>query len=191
MPKLAAERLTLDAKCGFTLVEFLIVLGILALVVGSSLLFLTSVFKGSNQANVTTEAKQNGQVVLDLLEKQIRNAIFAQSPSAGYIKLTGSSEDPLHIKCFPSTASTNGWIGMVASGADSPFDSSFVPLTNKDDTISGVDIQNCDFRVIEATPSLPAIVSISFGVNQGIAAPSRQDFLANVAFQTTISLRKY
>src|SRR3990170_6397749 len=63
---------------GFTLIELLVVLGILAAAVGASMIFLTSVLKGTNQANVTAEVKQNGQAVLDSLEKQIRGALDAR-----------------------------------------------------------------------------------------------------------------
>src|SRR3989344_764838 len=59
---------------GFTLVELLVVLGILSATVGSTLLFLTSTLKGSNQASIVAEVKQNGQVTLDLLEREVRGA---------------------------------------------------------------------------------------------------------------------
>jgi len=52
---------------GFTLIELLVVLGILVIGVGSTLLFLTSILRGTNQANVTAEVKQNGQAILDSL----------------------------------------------------------------------------------------------------------------------------
>ena len=193
---------------GFTLVEFLVVLGVLAIAVGSALLVLTSVLRGTNQANITTEVKQNGQIVLDTLDSQIRNAIGAEcknssgvpvtcssvSASKKYIKLIGQGIDPLHIKCFwdevPKTQ--NGWIGTVTSTSENPNESDYSRVTNTD-KISGVDIGNCNFSVQEATVGTlsPAIVSISFLVEQGVEAPSRQDFVTSVKFQTTISLRRY
>ncbi len=60
---------------GFTLIELIVVMGILALVVGAITLFISSVLKGSNQAKITAEVKQNGQVTLDSLERQIRGAV--------------------------------------------------------------------------------------------------------------------
>ncbi|OGD94075.1 hypothetical protein A2697_03660 [Candidatus Curtissbacteria bacterium RIFCSPHIGHO2_01_FULL_41_44] len=191
---------------GFTLIELLVVLGILVIGVGSTLLFLTSILRGTNQANVTAEVKQNGQAILDSLERQIRNATDVNclnqsgnstscadaAVSDKYIKLIRPNENPLHIKCFASTGSLNGWMGVVVSTSNNPSDSSYTTLTNSD-TVSGVDIQSCSFK---ATPSTsgslsPALVNVSFVVNQGIKAPSRADFLANAKFETTISLRKY
>ena len=193
---------------GFTLIELLVVLGILAAAVGASMIFLTSVLKGTNQANVTAEVKQNGQVVLDSLEKQIRGATDVEcansagnsvdcsdaSASLKYLKLVRSDEDPLHIGCFldslPKTE--NGWIGIVDSALAYPSSTNYVSVTNKD-AISGVDIQDCNFKVSSASSGTtsPSVVSISFIVNQGIDAPSRADFLANAKFETTISLRNY
>ena len=51
----------LKLKSGYTLIEFLIVIGILSVSIGSILLLLTSVIKGSNQANIIAEVKQNGE----------------------------------------------------------------------------------------------------------------------------------
>ena len=192
-------------KVGFTLIEFLVVLGILAVTVGSTLLFLSSVLRGSNKVSVTTEVKQNGQAVLNSLEKQIRNAVDAQQVDVDTIKLTRQDENPLYIKCFPHGAlgppyTYNGWLGSAVSASGIPGDV-YTSFTSKEDTISGVDINchpsdppNCDgLKVISSSTgvSSPPIVSICFVASQGIDAPSRQDFQANVTFETTISLRKY
>lgn len=189
---------------GFTLIELLVVLGILAATVGAALLFLTSVLRGTNQANVTAEVKQNGQVVLDSLERQIRGALDARLlsgveipiGSSNALVVTGATGGFLYVACFSSvTGSANGWIGtVVSSSVTAPSAGLYQTLTNRDD-ITGVDVV-CDsstFSVIAASAgSLNSpIVRVSFMVNQGVKAPSRQDFLANAKFETTISLRKY
>lgn len=180
---------------GFTLIEFLVVLGVLAIAVGSALLVLASVLRGTNQSNVTSEVKQNGQAVLDTLDAQIRNATSATSDGSGkYVKLIRPNADPLHIKCFYDTSpkSQNGWIGTVVSTSVNPPELNYTPVTNTH-LVSGVDINSCSLSVAAASSGTasPPIVSFSFVANQGINAPSRQDFFANVKFQTTISLRKY
>lgn len=200
---------TSNLNFGFTLVEFLVVLGILVIAVASTLLFLTSVLKGSNQGNVVSEVKQNGQAVLDSLDRQIRNAsdvqckntnvipdvVLCSDPLADkkYLKLVRPGANPLHIKCLdPQVGVANGWIGTVEAPASIENPTTFVTITNQD-IISGVSISNCNFSVFPASAGVisPPIVSIRFDVNQGVKAPSRADFLANAQFQTTISLRKY
>ena len=185
---------------GFTLVEMLVVIGIMGLTIGSTLVFLTSVIKGSNQANVTAEVKQTGQVVLDSLERQIRNGIDAQlllsDPNS--LKITRSGLSPLYIRCFPSVPETkNGWIGTVVRATDPTLESDYTSLTSSSELVSGVDMvcstssSPSAFNVIPSSSTSPAIVTVNFTVNQAINAPSRQDFLAKAEFQTTISLRQY
>ncbi len=196
---------------GFTLIELLVVLGILAITVSSTLLFLTSILRGSNKASITTEVKQNGQSVLDSLERQIRNASDAKpadvsslassdSKGVGGIALTLAdvSNSTLYIVCFSHVnPNTNGWIGTSNSLAMSGFKA----ITNTD-PVGGVDVYynssnpgdpaNCAFNVpIGSLSAGPPVVNINFTLNQGVKAPSRQDFQANTQFQTTISLRKY
>lgn len=185
---------------GFTLIEFLVVLGLLTVTVSTTLLFLSSILRGSNKANVTAEVKQNGQAVLDSLERQIRNAVDAEQIEASpedksHIKLLRPNGDPLHIRCFQGTLSTsNDWIGVATTTEANPGDNLYIHITNID-PVSGVsaDYDKCSLKVIRATEGAtsPAVVSVSFVLNQGVQAPSRQDFKANAQFATTISLRKY
>lgn len=202
---------------GFTLIELLVVLGILSLTVSSTLLFLTSVLRGSNKGNVIAEVKQNGQVVLESVERQIRNAVDAQKVKdvngndvINTIKLIRQDQEPFYLKCFSQGATYNGYIGTVVSSTTDPAgpsDGSYIALTNKSDTISGVNIDcysdpTCLLDVIPASSGItsPPIVSICFYATQGIDAPSRQDFQVKdpnnpnskgIKFQTTISLRRY
>ncbi|MEX2028333.1 MAG: prepilin-type N-terminal cleavage/methylation domain-containing protein, partial [Candidatus Curtissbacteria bacterium] len=74
-------------RFGFTLLELLVALGLLTVTVGSALVFLTSVLRGSNQSAIVTEVKQNGQSVLDSLERQMRDATEARQMLAGELPL--------------------------------------------------------------------------------------------------------
>src|SRR3990170_7948701 len=111
---------------GFTLLEFLVVIGLLSITIGSILLFLTSVLKGTNQANITSEVKQNGQVILDTLESQIRNAsdavcMLESGSDCLDVKLTRVNADPLRIRCASPVGQTeNGRIEIASSTLDDP-----------------------------------------------------------------------
>lgn len=173
------------------MIEFLVVLGVLAITVGSALLVLTSVLRGTNQANVTAEVKQNGQAVLDTLESQIRNAKDAEdldplpAGASDGVSLTLADGTLFTIVCFPAGANSNGWIATSTGAA-------YSSMTNQD-LIAGVDVVDCNLRVVSASVggTNSAIVSVSFVMSQGKDAPSRQDFKADVKFETTISLRNY
>lgn len=196
---------------GYTLIEFLIVIGILSISMGSVLLFLTSVIKGTNQANVTAEVKQNGQAVLGNLQRQIRTAtevielLYTQLPSPynisgnNGVQLKKPTGEYIYIICVNAVFGTsNGLIGIATNSTGSPpnVSTDYQSLTNTD-LVSGVDV-DCTagtptqkaFRVDINTSSI-AVVTISFTANQAINAPSRVDFKANAKFQTVLSLRKY
>lgn len=182
-------------KEGYTLIEFLVVLGILAVAVGSTLIFLTTVLRGSGQANITAEVKQNGQAVFDTLDSQIRNSLDAVAVDSKHLRFERVNDLPLHLRCFSDSSSTskseNGWIGSVASNSSNPSSSSYVSLTNRN-MKSGVDIYDCSFSVLSATAgaSSPPIVSLKFKVRQALDSPG-QNFPSAVNFETTISLRQY
>ena len=185
---------------GYTLIEFLVVVGILAMVVGSTILFLTSVLRGTNKSNITAEVKQNGQAVLDSLERQIRgaNEVILKLGDPGYMILVKSDDISLHVKCLGQLSGPNpknARLGIVKADVnEDPATSNYISISN-DDAISGVNIENCRFNVIPADlsagESAPAVVSVEFEATQGISAPSRTDFGARVKFSTTISLRTY
>lgn len=194
-------------KKGFTLLEFTVVIGLLMLAIGSTLAVLLNTLKGSNQANITSEVKQNGQAILGSLERQIRNARSIEckdsfggviacdsgSVSDKYLKLLRQNQDPLHIKCFVPTSSANGYIGTVVSSTENPTpDSVYTSISNLD-AVSGVNVTLCKMSVQIATSGSgsPPIVNIDLTISQGVLAPSRQDFVADAQFRTTISLRQY
>lgn len=200
------SRSTIVYKSGFTLVELLVVIGILGVVVGSSLLFLTNILRGSNQVRVVSEIKQNGQTVLDVIDRQIRNAesvenftlSFSPNLNDDAIKINlANANNPIYLACFnqdlASTPKKNGWIGIVNSATVPTTDSEFLKLTNSS-LISGIDVE-CDASSfsISGLPSdaFPQVVQVRFIASQGIEAPKRLDFNAVSEFKTTISLRKY
>lgn len=181
---------------GFTLVELLVVMGLLGVITGASLLFLTNILKGSNQARIVSEVKQNGQTVLDSIDRQIRNAQEVDniapplgSTSAIELVLSGGN---LYLACFDSVAgppAENGWIG-IANLPGGPY----VSLTNRD-AVSGINVECAPSPTfnVSGTPgdSYPQVVQVDFNVKQGVEAPGRVDFNASSQFKTTISLRKY
>lgn len=187
---------------GFTLIEFLVVVGILAFAVSTTLLFLNSVLKSANQSHVVSEVKQNGQSLLDILDKEIRNSVNVEgvagtAPDYTHIRVIREKADPLYIKCFTDGAGgvRNNRIGNAVSASGTPADSQFSSMTNEN-TVSGVDITNCSFGVFPATVtasgvSVPTSITINFTVSQGLDAPSRVEFKSTQTFRTSISLRRY
>ncbi len=59
---------------GFTLIEILVVITIIGILTGITADIFIQIVRGSNKANVVTEIKQNGDNILNQLERAIRNA---------------------------------------------------------------------------------------------------------------------
>lgn len=186
---------TSDVRTGYTLIEFVVVLGLLALVVGSALLFLTSILRGTNQANISAEVKQNGQAALDSLERQIRGGKSAvglapiPAGASNGVAITNSDGSPLYIACFTPTSSNNGWIG-VSILAPSDTVNNYKTLTNTD-PVSGINVSSCSLSAASGSTLSADVVTIKFTADKAIKAPQRSDFNASAVFQTTVSLRKY
>lgn len=185
-------------KHGYTLIEFLVVLGILVITVGVLTTFLTSVFRGTNKANASAEVKQNGQVVLDSLERSIRGASGVSSPNVNYnyIVVLGKPNGNLHIKCQPGVV--DSYNSRIAIAVSSDFnelgdtDPNWRSLSN-DDVKNGVNISSCILKLDDVSVSstgqpVPAVVSISFTAK---SVSNRVDSSARAQFQTKISLREY
>lgn len=192
-----------SCQSAFTLVELLVVMGMLGIITGASLLFLTNILKGSNQARIVSEVKQNGQTVLDSVDRQIRNAQEVNntapplgSASAIELVLNGGN---LYLACFDSIVgppAENGWIGIANLSAGP-----YVSLTNRDE-VSGINVI-CDWDTVSpgtdtfvslgtSTDPYPQVVKVNFKVKQAVDAPARVDFQSSEQlFSTTISLRKY
>jgi prepilin-type N-terminal cleavage/methylation domain-containing protein len=59
---------------GFTLIEIVVVIAIIGIVTGITSDVFIQIIKASNKANIVTEVKQNGDSVLNQLDRIIRNA---------------------------------------------------------------------------------------------------------------------
>ena len=76
---------------GFTLVELLVVIAILAIAVTFILTIFTSSLRGSNKSQIVSTIKQNGQSVLETMDKNVRNSDNVVCPSITPPATTASS----------------------------------------------------------------------------------------------------
>jgi prepilin-type N-terminal cleavage/methylation domain-containing protein len=70
---MAIKHMKLKEK-GFTLIEILVVIAIIGVIAGITSDIFVQVIKASNKANITTEIKQNGDSVLNQIDRLVRNA---------------------------------------------------------------------------------------------------------------------
>jgi prepilin-type N-terminal cleavage/methylation domain-containing protein len=183
------------ASFGFTLIELLVVIVVLGIlgVVGTDL--FSSVIKGTNKANIISEVKQNGQLVMDIIERNIREATEATNPiltpgspptydttSLVLTTPSGTVTFGFDAECKTCTPPTNGQITMNTS-----------PITSTD-TKTGVSVTSVSYTILPPptpSPAAPSVILVSMTINQGAQAPTRKDFTANVVLTTTVALRTY
>jgi len=185
MPKAKARRLL-----AVTLLELVIVIAVVGVVFIVGVEIFGQIIKNSNKANVISEVKQNGTIALSFLEQEIRSARAACTSSPiNELRLdksgTACTTSLVKFICTAGAPGANGKLqydkgtGMV------------VDITNTD-PISGIDITNCpSWYSLQIRAGAPTVVKITLKINQGVQAPTRYDFLANVTLETSVSLRTY
>jgi len=164
-------------KNGFTLIEIMIVVGILGIiaVVGSGTFF--SILRGSNKTKTLQMVKQNGDYAISVMERMIRNARVLINPT------TNSTVSSITIK-NPDGSTTifscGGNPATIASNGASL-------LSNE------VRVNDCNniFNVSVGQPGIkPPAVKINFSLSPAVSS-SKPEEQAEVNFQTTVTLRNY
>lgn len=200
-------------KKGFTLVEVLVVIAILAIAGTFILTIFTSSLRGSNKSQIVSSIKQNGQSVLETMDKTIRNSdnmVCVSSPTNNTLVIVkdGIYTRYRFIAPSPSPSPTvNGLIQQdnpakqIVLGSEET-DPEFVnrvcalgdpmqgvnTLTGTNPQ-TGVSVENGLFTRTRQ-PGSKDSVTIKFDLSPGISAPAVvAGQIDPVTFQTTIQLR--
>jgi prepilin-type N-terminal cleavage/methylation domain-containing protein len=173
------RQASMKNKKGFTLIEVLVVIGVLTVVAGLGASIFSSLLRSYNKAHIVNELEQNGNFVLSIMEQQIRNAVDVREITNG-IELTLRDGTTKKFEYVPDNCSSgsNGYItdsaGNVLTGTD---------------VVTGVNITSASFVVNDSGTDLPKTVDISLTVSQACDAPDRLDYQAQAHMQTTVLVR--
>lgn len=166
---------------GFTLVEILVVISILAIIVvaGSNMFF--TLLRGSNKTKVLQSAKQNGNYAISVMERMIRNARNI-SGSGSSIVIQNPDGQQTTFECCGTSPDL-----MIASRSGT--------LTCQQTRLTSgeVKVSSCPavFSVVSGViGTKPAVVTIKFSLSQA-GITTRPEEQATIDFQTTVSLRNY
>lgn len=180
MKKLTYHQITKNLP-GFTLLEILVVMAILGILIGVASSVFISVLRSQNKTQVINEVRQNADLVINLIERDVRDASNLSPPSGNTLTITRDSGDIIWT-CVPEGANNNGHFTRdIGSGPET--------VTN-DDTLRGVSV-DCTGGVFDVTGSTSFIVRVRFSMNQGVDAPTRNDFNINLPFETTVGTRSF
>ena len=174
---------TLIAKKGFTLIELLVVTAIIGVLAIISATVFNSILRSQNKTTIVNEIRQNGNLVIDKFERDIRGAS----------RITCVT-DPITLDPCPST---EGTIINVIPSAGAPFlwycngedlQRAGANLLNRNER-GGVKLVSfsCSFNV---TTSNPQLVYFEFTLEQRNTT-DKSEFKSEGDFRTTISTRNY
>lgn len=181
---------------GFTLAEILVVMAITAIVGIIMVIIFSNTLRGSNKAQILAVIKQNGQAVLDNMDKTIRGADNVVCISSYYLVVV---KDGIYTRYriksennIPTIVQDSPVMGSLINDICTLSDSTGVAKIILTDTNSqsGVSVLNGSSfsRSAQSGSKDSVTVSILLGPGAGVpAAISSQ--IDPVSFQTTIELR--
>jgi len=176
---------------GFTLIEILVVVGILAIIaVISSNMFFT-VFKSSGKTKVLTKVKENGDYALSVMERLIRDSqeVVINTDNKicesgmNYLKFKRTDGSTIEFGCLEEGTAN----GRIASNSARLTSSEVKVDSCSFDCSCPVAYPNC---TSEGTKFYPKTITIKFILSQ-IGATVRPEEEAIINFQTTVSTRNY
>ncbi len=193
---------------GFTLIEVIITISILAIIGSISAGILTRSYTSSNKSNLVGKVKQNGQNIINTMEKEIRGSERVvcpdSAPFTGAQTLVLQKYDGSLVRFFINgpTAYLNGFINQDTPALNPSWDSSNVctrldctgatcssnPITDTD-IYGGTSVTSGSFDVYKSSGFSDA-VTIKFSLTNGIGSlKGYENQVAPINFTTTTQVR--
>lgn len=201
---------------GFTLIEILVVVGVLSIAATFVSNILVSTFQSYNKADVVNFLEQNGNYALSLMEQRLRNAR----------KVVGGVEVGVGETCFKevdltthgggkeafaflSSEGGNGFIGYDQAGFNPGEADAITDFVGEDAADVKFNADQCRggvceceddecgdgcswFKIAEAPGGQgTAVVTIQLHLRQSVDAPSREDYQAQTTLKTSVVVRAY
>lgn len=210
MKKLYTESLgyARDKLCrnGVTLAEILVVLAVLSLMGVLVVTIFTRTLRGANKSQILSSIKQNGQVILETMDKTIRssdNLVCVSSEPDNTIVVEKAGVYTRYRFMLDPTGTTNGvvwqdnpvleadevdFINGVCSSTNLPMEEAVILSDTNSQT--GVKIISGSFKNEDPKAGFKNIVTVNFDLGPGVQAPKAvAGQIDPVTFQTTIQLR--
>lgn len=193
---------------GFTLAEILVVIAVISILGLLIVTIFSRTLRGTNKSQIISAIKQNGQAVLESMDKTIRGAdnlvCISNDPPSTIVVVEGGKYTRYRFQIYPDK-SKNGVVFQdnPAAGINesdprlfinrvcNPRDVMGVPQTLTDNNPqTGVNLISGSFQKNSPQAGFKDIVSIQFALGPGIdAAKAIVGQIDEVSFQTSIELR--
>jgi prepilin-type N-terminal cleavage/methylation domain-containing protein len=160
-------------KSGYSLIELLIVITLVAFLAVTATNFLFTSLSGSGKASGLAVVKQNGDHTIGVIERRIRDAQAASCPSADSLLLTDAGGEDTTF------AVTSDRVTSTTAAGD-------VFLTSE-----RIVAESFSCSVISGAEGTPDIVAISFQLRLGDPSTDRPEEVAVEQFETRVTMRTY
>lgn len=170
---------------GYTLMEIMVVITVMATIVAIGSSIFLSILRGSTKAKSISMVKQNGVWALSTMERMIRNARQVEENSGGQVCNTGMNKINILSPDQMETEFACEEIGTTDSRIASNSAIRNTRLTNNE-----VKVTSCQFNCEFGEGTRPDSVTILFTLTQNLMT-SKPEEQVSVDFQTTVSLRNY
>lgn len=169
---------------GFTLVEIIVVLAIIAILAGIVSTFLIQILIGSVKTNIVVESKETGERILSFMEKKIIGSNRA-TVAPGNLGLNYPNNTLVSFNCISPGPGSNGSIQFIDTRGTISY------LSNRDPQ-TGVNIIECQFTELKKEPT--QTIEVYFKIKESIQAPIIRPFYqakgtSGVDFRQTFTLR--
>lgn len=184
-------------KKGFTLIEMIVVIGIIALVLPVIFAIAFGILRQQAKVYALKQVKREGDLLLNIIENTLRTYAFSahsgQPDETNEVCRTQTSEDAAYFK-----DKLGNWFRFYQKPDEgvTKISSQSSILNNGDTgetflTTSKVDLNNSFSMTCSRTSAFsPPIVSVSFNISYNTASDRLED-QATFNFQTKIKLRSY
>lgn len=193
-------------KKGFTLVEVLVSIAVIAIIGTILTAIFSNTLRGSNKSQILAVIKQNGQAVLENMDKTIRNADYIICVSSSNLVIV---KDGIYIRYRFEYRFEGGVIAQdqpvkqpIPETGEDETDAVFIsrvcgigdPMTEErvltdDNPQTGVSVEDGSFTR-DTSAGFKDQLTIKFILKPGIKAPQAvSSQIDPVTFQTTVQLR--
>jgi len=179
-----AKSEELKAKnLGYTLIELMIVVTVMAVVAVVAVNLFLSTLIGGGKSRALSVVKQNGDFALTQMEKMIRNAKELTTNNEGFVCDTDMNS--------LGVINSDGGVTIFAVEGERIASNSGLFLTSSEVKVDSDAAKTLSFDCSRSDTGMPDFVEISFTLKKGEVGVSRQEEIAEEDFQTKVSLRKY
>ena len=173
---------------GFTLVELLLVVGLVALIAGFSGDIILSLVRSYNKTSTINEIEQVGNLAMGKLEKELKSASIVRNGIGCSTTLDFSRKDPLvsnQTLDVVYTVTDNGSLTRSETVSGNPVGSS-VPVI--DSSQLNVELPASDSNAFCVIQEHPHVITINFDLSESTLTGG-STFTGNILLTQTVVLR--